>query len=179
MASFVWASTAIRNLISVHRIEHKLIITPTTRTIIITVIAAIESKSFRLYVRRFDGLFYIVQSLVYYQQYFYSYQFIIDIWCWWRTRFQLINQWREQRFNNNNIDSRLCSTLYIDNINSWWNYFINDYRKYFRHCCCFSRKKSSFSCLLSHRFISCCRFNGCRYGKLNFVFISARINLIF
>ncbi len=161
MASSVWLHLIfIHHPIAVCRIDYQL------RNLLI------KSKSIRLYVCRFDGLFFNLQSFVH-QWYIYSIQYFIS-YFWRCTQSKSISYWRkfQQRidkinksFDIININSNLCTTLYNNSDYSWWNYIINNYRKYSRYCGCYSRKKSSFSCLLSFCIISRCRFNGSFHGK--------------
>ncbi len=160
MASSVWLPLIFtRNPIFVSRIKYLLFN------------LLILSKSIRLDVRRFDGLFFNLQSFMY-QWYICSIQFFIS--CIWRcTQSQSISSWREfqqrlapiKKFFHIVINSCICPTLYHHSYYSWCNYSINNNGKYISYCCCYSRKKSSFSCLLSFCIISCCRFNGRFYGK--------------
>ncbi len=158
MASFVWLHWIFtHHPITVYRIESHL---------------QNRLKSIRLYVCRFDGLFFNLQSYVH-QWYICSIQYFIR-YFWRCTQSQFIICWRQfkqrfdtirQSFDIINIDSNLSTALYNNRNYTWCNYFINNNRKYSRYCCGYSRKKSSFSCLLSFCIISCCRFNGSFHGK--------------
>ena len=137
--------------------------------------------SIRLDVRRFNGLFLNLQSLMH-QWYICSIQYLIcylrrcttsqSIDC--RRQFQRHSDTITQSNDIINIDSRLRSTLHHNRDYSRWYYSIYNHGKCSGYCCCDSREKSSFSCLLSFRIISCRRFNGSFNGKSVIAFLAVK-----